>query len=176
MKLIETVTVGAGGQAAIDFTSIPQTYTDLYLVISARAAGNFIGDDSYLVFNDNTSGYSSRRLYGYNSATASDTKSGNTSQALTGAISAGQDTANTFGSVTIYIPNYTASTAKSVSSDGVQENNGIGFHSITASSWTGTAPITKITFKAWSNTNLVQYSTASLFGITKGSDEITTVS
>jgi hypothetical protein len=35
-KLIETVTVGSGGAANIEFTSIPQTYTDLKLVISGK--------------------------------------------------------------------------------------------------------------------------------------------
>jgi hypothetical protein len=33
---IKTVTVGSGGAANIDFTSIPQTYTDLVLKVSAR--------------------------------------------------------------------------------------------------------------------------------------------
>ena len=33
---IQTVTVGSGGASSIDFTSIPQTYTDLCLVYSAR--------------------------------------------------------------------------------------------------------------------------------------------
>ena len=166
----------ASAQASITFSSIPQTYTDLYLVVSGRSVASTIGDDSAILFNDSTTGYSSRRLYGYNSATASDNKSGNTSQALTGAISAGQDTANTFGSVVIYIPNYTASTSKTVSSEGVQENNGIGFHSITASSWSGTAAITKVTFQTWAGSNLAQYSSATLYGILKGSDGIVTVS
>ena len=35
-KKIQTVTVGSGGAASIDFTSIPQTYTDLKIVLSAR--------------------------------------------------------------------------------------------------------------------------------------------
>jgi hypothetical protein len=34
MTALSTVTVGAGGAATIDFTSIPQTYTDLIVKIS----------------------------------------------------------------------------------------------------------------------------------------------
>ena len=34
MKALQTVTVGAGGAATVTFSSIPQTYTDLILVVS----------------------------------------------------------------------------------------------------------------------------------------------
>jgi len=36
MVAIQTVTVGSGGAANIEFTSIPQTYTDLVVVLSLR--------------------------------------------------------------------------------------------------------------------------------------------
>ena len=36
-KLIGSVTVGAGGAANIDFTSIPSTYTDLAIKVSYRS-------------------------------------------------------------------------------------------------------------------------------------------
>jgi hypothetical protein len=36
-NLIATTTVGSGGAASIDFTGIPQTYTDLFLVSSLRS-------------------------------------------------------------------------------------------------------------------------------------------
>jgi hypothetical protein len=35
-EIISSVTVGAGGAAYIEFTNIPQTYTDLNLVFSGR--------------------------------------------------------------------------------------------------------------------------------------------
>ena len=38
--LISSVTVGAGGASSIDFTSIPSTYTDLLVKISARSTLN----------------------------------------------------------------------------------------------------------------------------------------
>ena len=44
MKLIEAKTVGAGGIASIEFTSIPQTYTDLKILVSAKDNGS--GDNA----------------------------------------------------------------------------------------------------------------------------------
>jgi hypothetical protein len=41
---ISTVTVGSGGQATIDFTSIPQTYTHLQLRIMCRTAAGATND------------------------------------------------------------------------------------------------------------------------------------
>ena len=38
--LISSVTVGSGGAASIEFTSIPSTYTDLVLKLSARSSRN----------------------------------------------------------------------------------------------------------------------------------------
>ena len=41
-KLIETVTVGSGGAASIEFSSIPQTYTDLKVVYSLRSTNSSV--------------------------------------------------------------------------------------------------------------------------------------
>ena len=38
--LISSVTVGSGGAASIEFTSIPADYTDLLLKVSMRCAGS----------------------------------------------------------------------------------------------------------------------------------------
>ena len=51
-KLIETVTVGVGGAASIDFTSIPQTYKDLLFVVSGRATTD--NPTLYTYFNNDT--------------------------------------------------------------------------------------------------------------------------
>ena len=37
-KALSTVTVGAGGAASIDFTSIPSTYTDLQILCSLKTS------------------------------------------------------------------------------------------------------------------------------------------
>jgi len=67
-QAIATVTVGSGGAANITFSSIPQTYTDLCLFISARSevAGNF--SDEVIKLNNTTSSYTNRYIYGNGSS------------------------------------------------------------------------------------------------------------
>jgi hypothetical protein len=80
-------------------------------------------------------------------------------------------TANTFGSGSLYIPNYTSTIAKSVSIDNVYENNATGAgQNLYALSAPVTTGITSITLgEGSSGLGYAQYSTASLYGITKGS-------
>jgi hypothetical protein len=77
-------------------------------------------------------------------------------------------TANTFSNTEFYIPNYTSSVAKSVSINGVGENNATqSAQAITAALWTGTAAITSVTILPSSGNTIAQHSTASLYIITK---------
>ena len=168
MTLIQTITVGAGGASEMVFSSIPQTYTDLLIVHSTRQTGavSFAGVNTQ--FNSNATGYSSRRLYGTGSSVASDSQSGNNA-IPTGDANAASSTSNTFTTVTMYVPNYTGSTNKSTSSESVAENNATqAFQFMVAGLWGNTAAITSVTIGA-TFTNFVQHSTASLYGITKGS-------
>lgn len=171
MTLISTVTVGAGGAASIDFTSIPQTFTDLYLFVNCRTirAAN-VGDDIIIRLNsDSGANYSYMHLLGTGSATASGLGSSATFGYI-GICPAVNATANTFGSKGVYIPNYSGSTAKSFSVDAVSENNGTeSYQFILANLWTGTAAINSISVFSNTSSNFVQYSTASLYGILKGS-------
>jgi hypothetical protein len=74
-------------------------------------------------------------------------------------------TANTFGSLDIYIPGYTTSNYKLTSGNGVSEtSNATAYMLLGAGMWSSTAVITSITL-AQSGANLTQYSTASLYGI-----------
>jgi hypothetical protein len=172
MQLIETKTL-LSAAASIEFTSIPQTFTDLAVVFSART--NRVNHQDYIVVRPNslTSGLSARRLFGNGSLafSFSDTV------AYGGNATGGTATSDTFGNSTCYIPDYTSSTAKSFSLDGVAENNAIATGlGITASLSTNTAAITSLLFLPEVGTNFSVGSTASLYGITKGSDGITTVS
>jgi hypothetical protein len=174
MTLIETKTLGTAA-AAIEFTSIPQTYTDLYLVVSARWS-NDLGSAGFR-FNGSSTGYSWRRLVG-NGSTAS-SGSGTANTGLAGDFVNNSDTANTFANNSLYIPNYTSSTTKSVSVDSVRENNATtSFQQIIANLWDNNAAITTITLLGYNNgtANIVAGSTVSLYGILKGSDGIVTTS
>lgn len=171
---IQTITVGAGGAASIDFTSIPGTYTDLMLVVSARSSRTQPSDNLFVKFNNNTSNLSGRILIGSGSATNSDS-SGSVAYNAVG--EASSMTANTFGNMTVYIPNYAGATNKSMSTDSVTENNSTeSYQTISASLWANTAAITQVTLYWNTGPNFVEYSSATLYGITKGSSGGVTVS
>jgi hypothetical protein len=177
MKLIESKTLGADA-ASIEFTSIPQTFTDLLVVISARSTrtGN-VGDDLTLVVNSITAGYSGRGLDANGSSASSfvEDAGGNKFRYLC-VINAAGATADTFSSNTIYIPNYAGATNKSFSFDNVTENNAtFSYQRICAGLLANTAAIDSLTFDP-DNGDLVAGSTISLYGITKGSDGIVTTS
>jgi hypothetical protein len=169
MTLVSTVTVGAGGASTIEFTSIPETATDLLVVISARSSSASSDAFAFKV-NSSATGYADKNLRGNGSA-ASSVNSGVSTYFWTGYVIPGTGyTASTFGNAQLYIPNYTSSTRKSLSFDGVGENNNSeAWQQLSAGSWSGTAAITSIQIGSESNGTFAQYSTASLYLITKGS-------
>jgi hypothetical protein len=165
-SLISSVTVGAGGAATIDFTSIPGTYTDLAVLVSARSVASS-EDDLRLRFNNDTgNNYVFRSLYGSGSGSGG-SGTGTISFAYYGVIAGTSFTANTFTNMSAYIPNYAGSSYKSVSVDSVEENNATGTNALLiANIWNNTAAITSITISG-ASANLTQYSTAYLYGISK---------
>lgn len=175
MKLIASVDVGAGGASNITFSSIPQTYTDLQITLSGRTTNTSTpGDGPYIIMrmNSSTSGYVDRILVGSGSAVVSQSFTTNDALLLKTMVNPGSATANTFSSTQIYIPNYAGSSNKSVSSDGVYENNATNaYQAIQASLWSNSSAINSISLSLYDGTapNWAQYSTASLYGITKGS-------
>lgn len=174
---IQTVTVGSGGAASIDFTSIPGTYTDLMLVYSVRLT-SAASEGVFITFNGNTSGYSSRDLYGSGSGNGASSTNpyGFTNKLFIGSTDSTAQTSNTFGSTLVYIPNYAGSSNKSVSADNVYENNATAAGiDVLAGLWSNTSAITSISTVS-NNGNFVQYSSATLYGITKGSSGGVTVS
>lgn len=163
--LISSVTVGSGGAANIEFTSIPNTYTDLLLKVSLRSATNDTDEWTTLTFNGTSSGYSQRVLGGNGTAAFSISSSG-AEWNYTGEMNAANSTASTFNNTDIYIPNYAGSNNKSISVDSVMEQNATkGIASLGAGLLSNSAAITSIRIKPNTTANLVQYSTAYLYGI-----------
>jgi hypothetical protein len=159
-KLIASSTVGSGGAANIEFTSIPGTFTDLMVLATARSARTGSVDDLVIQFNNSTSNLSGRRLFGNGSSVVSDTLTD-----IRGFAVGSGSTANTFSNTSFYIPNYTSSNYKSVSVDAANENNAAeSYQGLTAGLWSSTAAITSIKLLA-NNGNLGQYSTFYLYGI-----------
>jgi hypothetical protein len=165
MKLIETKTLGTAA-ASIEFTSIPQTFTDLVCLISASTDNT----STRAVLSFNTGGtYTVRMLFGTGTTVGSNTEA--THFRVTN-----NTEANTFASSEIYIPNYTLSNAKSFSTNAVTEQNtSFSVQSIIAGLWSETSAITSIGLTPILG-NFTSGSVFSLYGITKGSDGITTAS
>ena len=170
-NLIQTVTVGAGGAASIAFTSIPATYTDLKVVLSARStAGAAVAYSIFMKMNNLTSSiYSQKALEGNGSAASSFGQSGIDTAVRVGLLNGTGATASVFSSTEIYIPNYAGATNKSVSIDTVSETNATTIYSnLIAYLVASTDAITDLTFSTESGTtSFAQYSSASLYGISK---------
>ena len=164
-QLIASYTVGSGGAANIEFTSIPGTYTDLCLKLSTRTLHTNTSDDWYLRVNGiSTSVYSYRYLQGNGSAASSSSGSG--TLIYVPYTDSDANTASTYSNIEIYFPNYAnTSYAKSISIDGVYEQNGTLAHAwFNAALYNQTTAITSINCIPF-NANWKQYTTAYLYGV-----------
>lgn len=165
--------IGASGQAEIEFASISQNYTDLAILISARSTQSAGNDNLFIRLNNSALNFTARIFEGTGTGTNMDT-----SARYLGAIPAATSTSNTFGSILVYLPNYTSSSAKSFSVESVQENaQSVAYSHFMAGIWNPSpqAAITSIVLDP-SGGNFAQYSSATLFGILKGSSGGVTVS
>lgn len=162
-RLIRTVTVGSGGAASIEFTSIPGMYTDLLLVSSLRSV-NVANDLAMtLAFNGSTSNFTSRYIYGNSPAS---TAIAGSNGYYHGNVNGAGSTASVFTSTSLYVPNYSGSTNKSYSVDNTMENNSTTSYPFFVSGlWSVTNAITSITITNASN--FAQYSSATLYGISR---------
>ena len=162
MTLISSVTVGSGGASSIDFTSIPNTYTDLCLKFSLRYGDYASWNYAYIQLN--TTAGITKSLNGYGSSASSG--SVGTSLRIDFVAGTGQ-TASTFSNGELYIPNYTSSNAKSVSLDHAAENNATAAYAeIVAGLFsTVTSAVTSVSLLTDSGYKFAQYSTAYLYGV-----------
>ena len=173
MQLIETVTVGSTA-SVITFNSIPQTGTDLLVLLSTRAS-TATGNTTLRLLVNNDDGvtqqvYTAKALTGTGSAAGSLGSSGTQGFFDIYTIPGNNLTASVFSNIALTIPNYTGSTNKSFSVDGVSEdNNTAAYQTIFAGQRASTEAITKLTFYFAGYGTATQYSTASLYTITKGS-------
>jgi hypothetical protein len=150
-----------GSVANITFSSIPSTYTDLVLKVSLR--GSVGNDYGQVIINGSTTGYTRKTLLGNGSGATS----GNFSSEYFNTINPSTSTASTFSNVEFYFPNYAGSTNKTVSVDAVTENNATSATALMqAVLWSNTAAITSLAVSQ-DGGNLVQYSSATLYGILK---------
>ena len=118
----------SSAQASITLSSIPNTYTDLVLVLSLRATNTSTLSENYLQINGvTTSLYSSVPVYG--SGGGNDYGSSrqlNQTDVRFGFSNGGTSTTSVFGSSEIYFADYasSATTGRALGSVSVTEQNG----------------------------------------------------
>lgn len=160
MKLIATQTL-TSAQPSISFSSIPQNFQDLVLLVSARSTSADPGGSWYgIAFNGSSTTTSTIYLQASGNAVGTTTLDG-----FAGVAASSSGTANTFCNDMITIPNYASSTTKSYSVDSVSENNATGAYSqIIAGRWNVSSAITSISLVP-SGTNFLTGTMVSLYGV-----------
>ena len=154
--------------ASITFSSIPATYTDLVLRVSARA--DAATPTVYLNFNGDTSAsgtlYSHTYIRGNGSTVTSSRASSNTTVEIFGGNNQSTYTANTFSNLEIYIPSYTSTTSKPIGIATVAEDNNTAanFVNATAGLYRNSTALSSILIASASG-NFVSGSSFYLYGI-----------
>lgn len=169
MTLISSYTVTGSSTSSIDFTSIPATYTDLCIKISARH-GTAGGEDTpYMRFN-NDSGSNYNFTFGSGRGTGTPSVSGATptSSFWIGTLQGAGDTSGAFSNIDIYIPNYAGTTFKKTVQ--VESTSGAMVSSMYTrmfgGEWNSTAAINRVTLGINSaGYNFVVDTTAYIYGI-----------
>jgi hypothetical protein len=105
MKLIETKTLGTA-VSSITFTSIPSTYFDLKILVSARATGAVTRDNILIHLNADTTAANYEWVGAYWYGTSAGTNESPAARQIVGDDPGSTQTASVFSNVEIYVPNY----------------------------------------------------------------------
>lgn len=159
-ELISGSTLGSS-QSSYTFSSIPSTYTDLKLMVSARQdSGIYNYADGRITINGGGTAVTAKEIYGEASIPVA-----GSSTSIYVAVSTSTNTANSFSSTDFYFPNYTSALNKSFSADIVTEgNNTSQATTLKAFLWSNTSAITSITLLP-SSGNFIAQSSFYLYGI-----------
>jgi hypothetical protein len=167
-NLIASTVLSSSG--TVTFSSIPQTYTDLVLKISSRTSRTNVVDVVCVRPDSNTSSvYSYTYVEGNGGGGFSGSASLGTAGAQTefrsGPTSGGSATADIFGYSEIYIPNYTSSNKKPISSTSFMEDDAsTAYLQVYANLTQSTSAITSLLIFGLNN-NFVSGSSFYLYGI-----------
>jgi hypothetical protein len=164
---IATVTVGSGGAANVEFTSIPATFTHLQIRGISRSTRSATGDYIALQFNSDTG--SNYAYHGFQGTGSSATAFGLATQTFVDIERAAgaNATASVFGASIIDILDYANTNKyKTVRCLGGIDNNGSGDILFNSGLWQNTNAVTTITLKTQAgSSNFAQYSHFALYGI-----------
>jgi hypothetical protein len=159
--LIASTTVGSGGTSSIDFTSIPQTYTDLFIIMSARFSSQ---GNARISLNSSTSSFTSRVMYSFGTnapATYTDTNH-------LGRATDVNNQANNFGAMQVHLPNYRGSVSKPFSADAYAANYNGGYIVLTGGVWANNTAISSLSLLPPSGATFLENTTAYLYGVLVG--------
>lgn len=160
MELIQSTTI-TSPTTSISLNGIPLDGKDLILFVSARTNA----DNQYLNIGINGSiqSFNQIDLFGTGGGRSTNIRTDSIVQTMSNLNSW---TANTFSNVVLYFPNYTSSNAKSISFEGVTENDSsTAYSAIKAMSWPNASAISSLSIHAVSGTSLVAQTSASLYKI-----------
>jgi hypothetical protein len=162
---IATVTVGSGGAANIEFTSIPSTYQHLQIRGIGRSTRSATIDDLGIRVNSDTgSNYAYHLLRGDGTSVIAAAGATQTT-GYAGRIAASTATSSVFGVAIIDILDYTNTNKyKTIRSLGSSDNNGNGNVEFGSTLWMNTNAITSILLYP-PTYNFSQYSSFALYGI-----------
>jgi hypothetical protein len=171
MTKLATYTVAAGGTITeVVFDNIPQGYTDLKILVSARD-GTTSGIGSALLgikLNNDASATQGSHLilYGTGSSMAS-AKYTNVQFVWASFLTNTSNTSSTFSNVEINISNYSDNQIKVWSADGTTENDATAaYSSFVSGAWNNSSPITMLTVYDYGGSYyFAQHSTFTLYGI-----------
>ncbi len=166
---IATTTVGSGGSATVEFTSIPATYKHLQVRFIGRSSYNVAGQDNLVIKLNNNSGsnYSEHFISGTGTGTDYGAQSSITTIPIRECLSRDGNAAGIFTAGVIDFLDYTSTNKnKTMRALFGHDRNGGGYVGLSSGLFFATpAAITTITFTVESGRNFVQYSHFALYGI-----------
>jgi hypothetical protein len=167
---IATVSVGSGGAANVEFTSIPSTYSHLQIRSLAQTDRSGIGRDivNININNDTSSNYARHYLAGDGSSAVA---GGSTSVTKGELVETGTTAGASFGAFVVDLLDYANTNKyKTVRSFGGVDVNGTvggygGTINLYSTLWLSTSAITSIKLAPLNGTQFNQYSSFALYGI-----------
>ena len=161
------VSVGSGGAANVEFTSIPSGFEHLQIRAIARSTKASV-DNAFVnmqINSDTGTNYSYHDLYGDGSSVAAGAITSVTQNYIQ-RITASTAAANIFGTFVIDILDYkNTNKYKTLKSLGGFDLNGSGQIYLVSGSWRNTNAITSIKFTSQTTGDFAQYSQFALYGI-----------
>jgi hypothetical protein len=163
---IATVTVGSGGAANVEFTSIPSTYTHLQIRAISRSTASTTNTGVKATFNSaSTNYYALHQLYGDGSSAIAGANPAS-SYIVTGHQTGASASSNIFGTMVMDVLDYANTNKnKTVRTFTGYDANGSGLILFRSSLWMNTNAITSISFSSEAAGNIAQYSHFALYGI-----------